>query len=56
MNPYENLDDRSFWRPVVSQRNPFDIADLYTPKFTFRPTDRIATAEPPLSPEYAFIA
>lgn len=43
-SPYENLDDRAYWRSGVAQRSPLDPGDLYQPRFAIARTDRIMTA------------
>jgi hypothetical protein len=43
MNPYKNLDDRSFWAPSVANRNLFDINNLWKPKFPIDKKSRIVT-------------
>ena len=43
MNPYKSLDDRAFWSLSVGQRNMFDIADLWRPKFEISPELPTAT-------------
>ena len=43
-NPYQSLAPSSFWRPAVAEKNPFDLSDLYEPKFEIKPSDNVATA------------
>lgn len=43
-NPYDALPPRNFWRSAVGSLNPFDIADLYVPKFRVDFSDSFATA------------
>ena len=42
-NPYSDLDPRAFWRPSVSDRSPFDVADLWTPKHPVVQRTRVST-------------
>lgn len=42
-NPYQNLEDTAFWRPAVADRSLFDLDALWSPKFTVRPEDGVAT-------------
>lgn len=32
-HPYKNLPERAFWKPAVGTKSPFDIGDLWQPKF-----------------------
>lgn len=43
MNPYKELPARAFWSPAVAQRSPFDITELWEPRFAFSNKTRIAT-------------
>jgi GSCFA family len=42
-HPYQSLPDRAFWKNAVSGRGIFEIANLWTPKFAIRQSDKIAT-------------
>ncbi|MFE9886213.1 hypothetical protein [Streptomyces scopuliridis] len=44
MNPYQSLPARSFWRPVVAERDRLAIDDLWTPKFAIGQDDPVRTA------------
>ncbi|WP_370400514.1 GSCFA domain-containing protein [Sulfitobacter sp. JB4-11] len=41
--PYADLADRAFWKNAVNARSLFDIADLWTPKFSIGPKMPVAT-------------
>ena len=43
MHPYQSLDKRFFWSAAVAQRNMFDIAELWDPKFRIGPRAPVAT-------------
>ena len=43
MNPYTNLPDNAFWKTAIATKNPFDIEDLWDPKFDIKPTDKLVT-------------
>ena len=43
-HPYEMLEANAFWRSGVAEASPFEMDDLYAPKFKIGPGDRIATA------------
>ena len=43
MNPYETLGPRAFWRTAVADKSPFDISDLWQPKFKVSAQDAVAT-------------
>lgn len=43
MNPYTELDDKSFWKKAVSEKSMFDIEDLWSPKFNISIKSKIST-------------
>lgn len=43
MNPYTGLGPTAFWRTAVADKSPFDISDLWAPKFDISATDPVAT-------------
>ena len=43
LNPYQTLPDKAFWKLAVSNRNLFDIIDLYEPKFNITSNSKIIT-------------
>ena len=43
-NPYESFPPEAFWRPAVGGRNPLEIDALWSPKLSFRKTDKVITA------------
>jgi len=43
MNPYENLPEKSFWKPSVANKSLFDINGLWDPAFNILPNHRIVT-------------
>lgn len=43
MNPYQSLDEKSFWATAVAKRNMFDISDLWDPKFRIGKKMKVAT-------------
>ncbi len=43
MNPYKSLDEKAFWRTAVANKNMFNITDLWQPKFSIFPNNKIAT-------------
>src|SRR5690554_7653381 len=43
MNPYQELDEKSFWRTGVADVSPFDLKEIWTPKFKILPNSRIVT-------------
>jgi hypothetical protein len=42
-NPYRNQPPKSFWRLAIGERNPLEITDLWTPKFTINKNQPVAT-------------
>lgn len=42
-NPYKKLPSGAFWRPTVGDRSPFDINDIWDPKFDIRPNQAVST-------------
>ncbi len=42
-NPYTGLNERAYWRTAVAARSPFDISQLWTPKFLIDPADAVCT-------------
>ncbi|MDY7522582.1 GSCFA domain-containing protein [Sphingomonas sp. 10B4] len=42
-NPYEALPDQAFWRTAISGRSPFDVSDLWSPRWPISASTRIAT-------------
>ncbi|BBL75045.1 GSCFA domain-containing protein [Methylomagnum ishizawai] len=42
-NPYQELDDKSFWRKAIADRSVFDIGDLWQPKFVIQREDPVST-------------
>lgn len=43
MTPYQSLPDSAFWKLAVASRSPYDISDLWRPKFALSPDQKIAT-------------
>lgn len=43
-NPYRDLPPKNFWRAGVADRSPFDIDELWVPKFPIRREDKVVTA------------
>lgn len=43
MNPYNSLDEKAFWKLAIANRSPFDITNLWDPKFSITPKDKIVT-------------
>ena len=43
-HPYTSLPKTAFWRTAVSEKEPLDIAGLWSPKFQISSTDKIVTA------------
>jgi len=43
-NPYVDLPAKSFWKTAVAEKSPFDIRELWTPKFQVLPGHKIITA------------
>ena len=43
MNPYQCLDEKSFWKLSVAAKNKFDISDLWQPKFKISRRDKVST-------------
>ncbi|MFB7776201.1 GSCFA domain-containing protein [Streptomyces bauhiniae] len=43
-HPYTGLPERSFWRSAVAERDPLDIADLWTPKWPIGQDAAVITA------------
>lgn len=43
MNPYDDLPEKAFWKTAVSTKNPFDIHQLWRPKFKIRPKHNVVT-------------
>lgn len=43
MNPYESLDEKSFWATAVARRPMTEISGLWTPRFEIRPDTPVAT-------------
>lgn len=42
-NPYSSLGPDKFWRTAVADRHFFDIEDIWTPKFSLTPDDKVIT-------------
>lgn len=42
-NPYEALPEKAFWRTAISKISPFDLSDLWSPRWAISPSTRIAT-------------
>ncbi len=42
-NPYQNLSEASFWKVAISDKNMFDIGNLWSPKFIIEPHHRVST-------------
>ncbi len=43
MNPYKDLPQNAFWKPAISEKNMFDISDIWDPKFHIKQEDRVIT-------------
>ena len=43
-NPYSGLPPPRFWRKAIAEQLPHAVDPVVAPRFTLRPTDRIATA------------
>lgn len=43
MHPYNNLPEKAFWKTAVATNNPFDIHQLWAPKYNIRPSHKVAT-------------
>lgn len=43
-NPYLGLPSSAFWRSAVVEKNPFQISDLWKPKFSINQKDKFITA------------
>lgn len=43
MSPYESLPDTAFWKLAVASHSPFDITDLWRPKFEISRDWKVAT-------------
>lgn len=43
MNPYISLDDKYFWAKAIAQKNMFDIAELWDPKYKIGKKAKVAT-------------
>lgn len=43
MNPYNDLPEKAFWKTAIAAKNPFDIQQLWTPKYNIRPAHKVAT-------------
>lgn len=43
MNPYENLPAKAFWKLAVANKDMFDIAELWDPKFAIQPNHNVVT-------------
>lgn len=43
-HPYASLPADRFWRTAVAERSPFDISELWQPRFAITPADQIVTA------------
>lgn len=43
MNPYENLPETAFWKLSITNKNMFDIDNLWNPKFKIEPNQNIVT-------------
>jgi len=42
-NPYQELPENAFWKLAVANRSPFDLADVWSPKFHIQPDARVVT-------------
>lgn len=42
-HPYTSLPEKAFWKPAVAERSPFDIDELWQPKFAVNPADSVVT-------------
>ncbi len=43
-NPYEDLPERAFWRPAITEKHALEISSLWTPKHELLPSNTVATA------------
>ena len=43
MNPYLSVPEKGYWKQAVASRSPFDVAELWDPKFQIRPRAPIVT-------------
>lgn len=43
MTPYESLPDAAFWKLAVASHSPYDISDLWRPKFALSPDWKVST-------------
>ena len=43
MNPYENLQDKAFWKLAVADKSMLDIEQIWEPKHNILQTDKIVT-------------
>lgn len=43
MNPYQNLEEKHFWKTAVASKNMFDIDRMWVPKFNISPSHKVAT-------------
>lgn len=43
MNPYSGLEPNAFWRTACAERSPFDIKELWQPKFNISLNSKVAT-------------
>jgi hypothetical protein len=43
-NPYEELPERSFWRPAIAEKYALDVSSLWAPKYELLPNHAVATA------------
>jgi hypothetical protein len=42
-NPYSALPPQAFWRSAVADKNPYEMTDLWDPKFPIKPRMKVAT-------------
>lgn len=42
-HPYTSLPEKAFWKPAVAERSPFDIDELWQPKFAVNPESAVVT-------------
>src|SRR5436190_6807216 len=43
MNPYESLPAEAFWKLSVANKSPFDVDELWDPKFAILPNHKVVT-------------
>ena len=43
MNPYDEIPAKGFWRQAVADLSPFNVKELWDPKFHMRWNDPVAT-------------